>query len=100
MEREKRERDMTNGVKLPLITLCAGCAERMRDTYKLYEVRGTDRHGKCEWCRKPSVIVTQYEYETGRAAAERRKAAMARQPGGYEPKDTRARYRGRWREDM
>ena len=84
-----------------LITLCQKHKEAMELSYILTEVPGSFGKGEYQMCGPHYGKPSQYEYESIRVLAMRR--ALAHQKTkidmGGGRKDTRAHYRGPWRED-
>ena len=84
-----------------LITLCLKHKEAMALSYILTEVPGSFGRGECQICGPHDGPPAQYEYESIRMVAMHR--ALAHQKTkidmGGGRKDTRAHYRGPWRED-
>ena len=77
-----------------LITLCESCAEKMKDNYILTDL-GWVPGQMCSWGTCSNSPVKQYRFESKEAARQRRQAEQ-----GHLPKrDTRAYYRGSWREE-
>ena len=76
-----------------LITMCPSCAAKLREgkDYDLTAVTAT-RPGTCSLCYKPADETRQYQ-------VDRKQKQKKPAPGGPPPKDRRARYKGRWRDE-
>ena len=76
-----------------LITLCEDCAEKMKENYLLTDL-GWVPGQLCSWAGCGNSPAKQYEFQSKTVIRQRRLAEQH-----YPPKrDTRAYYRGRWRE--
>ena len=75
-----------------LITLCADCAERMRESYVLTDLGWAP--GCCTWMSCSNAPVRQYNF-ISKADLYRRQHFRPQRS-----RDTRAYYRGSWREDV
>ena len=75
-----------------LMTLCADCAEKMRDTYVLTDLGWAP--GCCSWMGCGNMPAKQYRFESKAVIRQRRQARHEPLP----KRDHRAYYRGRWRE--
>ena len=74
-----------------LITLCDSCAEKFKENYYLYPI-GWVPGAMCTWAGCSNAPAMQYEFES--------KQAVRQQQNQHLPKrDTRAYYRGSWREE-
>ena len=73
--------------------MCPSCAAKLREgkAYDLIAVTAP-RQGACAMCNRMDDRVTQYD-----VIKKRRIYRPA--PSGPPPKDRRARYKGRWRDD-
>lgn len=86
-----------------IMTLCPACAERMdknrhsENRYYLDEVPGSARPCRCAHCQSYGVNM-QYTLESAAVRAMRRSYAKKKEQNFRSGKDTRARYRGPWRE--
>jgi len=76
-----------------LITMCPSCAAKLREgkAYDLTTVTAP-RMGTCSLCYKPADETRQYQ-------VDRKQKQKKPAPGGPPPKDRRARYKGRWRDE-
>lgn len=74
-----------------LITMCPSCAAKLRAEYSTDPVTAP-RPGACAMCNRAEERVTQYEVKK-----QQKQKKLA--PGGPPPKDRRARYKGRWRDE-
>lgn len=85
------------------MTLCDSCAERLdagqhpENRYYLTEVRGSRRTTQCSRCLQLAEC-TQYSLKSKAILAMERAMAKKKQNGYIQKHDTRARYRGNWRE--
>lgn len=76
-----------------LITLCDSCAEKMRENYVLKDL-GWVPGQLCSWAGCGNMPAKQYEFQSKAAIRQNRVAEQNHLP----KRDTRAYYRGRWRE--
>ena len=75
-----------------LMTLCESCAEKLSEKYILTELGWAP--GCCSWMGCGNLPAKQYRFESKAAIRQRQQA----QRYSGQRKDTRAYYRGRWRE--
>jgi hypothetical protein len=76
-----------------LITLCESCAEKMREKYILTELGWAP--GCCTWLSCGNAPVKQYKFVSKEAARQRQQAERNQMP----KRDSRAYWRGGWREE-
>ena len=77
-----------------LMSLCSKCAETLKGTHYLAETGAPQRVAQCSCCVVPNVTaLTQYELTPKHMPRRRAKQ------GGLQQRDTRARYRGNWRDE-
>ena len=77
-----------------VMSLCPKCAEKLRDTHYLAETGAPQCVGRCAFCVPTNITaLTQYEL------TPKRQPHRQGRKNGLPPKDTRARYRGNWRDE-
>ena len=74
-----------------LITLCDSCAEKMRENYVLTDL-GWVPGQMCTWAGCGNSPAKQYEFESKTEIRKRERSHLPK-------RDTRAYWRGRWREE-
>jgi len=78
-----------------LITLCESCAEKMSEKYWLTDL-GWVPGRLCSWAGCGNAPVKQYKFVSKEAARQRQMAERNQMP----KRDSRAYWRGSWREDV
>ena len=81
------------------ISLCRTCREKLEEHNYVTEIGKFSNGEFCQLCGKfyPEIWLLEYE---NRKDSDRRRAIQRARSQNYQPKkDTRAYYRGPWRED-